>query len=354
MKIIIAAGGTGGHVFPAISTAQELLRSHQVIFFTTDGLAAEIIKKSKFQPWIVCQKKRSSDNIIIFVIKMIQAARECFYILRKILPDVVVGFGGYPSFPVVFAAWILKIPVVIHEQNVVAGRANRLAAMFASKIAISFDEASRYFDSKKVVLTGCPSRFTSNQTRTREDFESFDFKIGCPTVLVFGGSQASQRINKAFSEAAVFFKGNFNFQFIHICGKDDYSKLWKKYSENKLNFKLFDFFDDIGSAYRVADLVIARSGASTISELIAFKKYSILVPYPSEKVHQKENALVLSNLGVSTVIEDSNLSSNRLYNQILSFFKDKENKINLDKNLFPESDIQASQRLAQEVERTAF
>ncbi|MDD3375760.1 MAG: undecaprenyldiphospho-muramoylpentapeptide beta-N-acetylglucosaminyltransferase [Candidatus Omnitrophica bacterium] len=349
MKIIIAAGGTGGHVFPAISTAKELEKQNQIIFFTTDGLAYQIIRNSGFEPWAVCQRKRSSRNIFLFIVRMMQSIRECFCIMQKALPDVVVGFGGYPAFPVVFSAWFLKIPILIHEQNVVPGKANQVAGMFADKIAVSFKETKEYFNSKKCVLTGCPSRFKDELQPTEEDFKKFDFKKERATILVFGGSQASQKINSIFSEAAILLKGNFNFQFIHISGKDDYYALCKKYLNNKFNFKLFDFVQDMASAYRVADLVIARSGASTISELITFKKPSILIPYPVERVHQKENALVLSRVGAAVIIEESNLSEARLHNEIISFFKKEKNKASFDEGMKQLQMFDSEKKLAQEV-----
>ena len=349
MKIIIAAGGTGGHVFPAVSVARELVKQNQVIFFTTDGIAFQIIKDSGFEPWAVCQRGMSSGNIVMFAIRMIQAIRECLCIILKVSPDAVVGFGGYPAFPIVFSAWLSRIPVLIHEQNIVPGKANQMAGMFANRIAVSFQETKKYFSDQKCVLTGCPSRFRDIEKPAEEDFRKFGFKQEKVTILVFGGSQASQRINSIFSDAAVLLKGNFNFQFIHLSGKGDYYALYKKYLNNKLNFKLFDFLQDIAPAYRVADSVIARSGASTISELIVFKKPSILIPYPSEKVHQKENALVLSAAGVATIIEEANLSASRLHNEIISFFRKKRSQANFMKSMqqlqMPDSEKKLSREI---------
>ena len=349
MKIVIAAGGTGGHVFPAISVAKELRKQNQVVFFTTDGLASQIIRNSGFDPWAVCRREMSSKNVVMFTVRMIQTIRECFCIVQKVSPDVVVGFGGYPAFPVVFSAWLLKIPILIHEQNIVPGKANQLAGMFVDKIAISFKETKEYLNRQKCVLTGCPSRFNDTQQPTEDDFRKFNFKKERATILIFGGSQASQKINSIFSDTAILLKGNFNFQFIHLSGKDDYYMLCKKYLNNKLNFKLFDFLQDMAPAYRVADLVIARSGASTISELIAFKKPSILVPYPSEKVHQKENALVLSKVGAAVIIEEANLSASRLHNEIISFFKKKESRVNFFDSMQNLQMLDSEKKLAQEI-----
>jgi UDP-N-acetylglucosamine--N-acetylmuramyl-(pentapeptide) pyrophosphoryl-undecaprenol N-acetylglucosamine transferase len=322
MKIIIGAGGSGGHVFPAIETAKKLeSQHHKVIFLTTKGLAFELIRKHGFQAWVI-DPPRVKLSSLASIFKegwgMLSAIKETYCLVGTLAPDMVVGFGGYGAFPVVVAAVMKRIPTLIHEQNVVPSRSNRMLSTFVNKIALSFDQSRRYFPSKKVFFTGCPCRNSPSPKSKADIYQEFGFSSQRQTIFVLGGSQGSRKINEEFSKAVVMLQGVLDFQFIHVCGKADYAWLKKEYSNLNISYQLFDFLDDVQSAYTIADLVIARSGAVTVSEILSFQKRSILIPYPLVRVHQKENAQVVVEKGFASIVDDSECFAPHLKNEILN------------------------------------
>jgi len=237
---------------------------------------------------------------------------------------VVVGFGGYGAFPVVGAAIVQKVPTFIHEQNVIPSRSNQLLSKFVKRIAISFEESRKYLPPQKVVLTGCPCKNSRPKKTKAEICAELGLSDTVPVIFVIGGSQGSRRINEEFSKAAVMLRGDLNFQFIHICGPADYERFKREYEKLKIRYRIFDFLDDVQSAYTIADLVIARSGAATVCEILSFRKQSILIPYPLIRVHQKENAQILVEKGLAKIIDDSECFATRLKNEILEAFRDKK------------------------------
>ena len=248
---------------------------------------------------------------------MLKAIFRAFLFIRRKKIDIVVGFGGYAAFPAMLAGALRGLPVLLHEQNVIPGKANRAAAFFSKKIAISFRESQKYFPQAKTVLTGCPCRCDNVLTSKEELYQKFGLKKNVSTILVLGGSQGSQKINREFLEVTVLLKGEIHFQLIHICGENDYEFLMKQYEKSQWAYHLYPFIDDIEEAYTLADLVIARSGAVTVCELMAFRKPAILIPYPYAEAHQKANASLLTRVGVAKVIDEENFSAARLKKEII-------------------------------------
>ncbi|MCX5680748.1 MAG: UDP-N-acetylglucosamine--N-acetylmuramyl-(pentapeptide) pyrophosphoryl-undecaprenol N-acetylglucosamine transferase [Candidatus Omnitrophica bacterium] len=354
MKILIGAGGSGGHVFPALETAKSLkAQEHRVIFLTTQGLAFDLIRKAGFDALIIDPprvKLASPLSAVREALGMFNAFKDAYALIKNLSPDVVVGFGGYGAFPVVSAAIARKVPTLIHEQNVVPSRSNQVLSRFVSRIAITFDKSRQYFPPQKVVLTGCPCKNSFPQRSKAEIYRDFGFLEGVPTIFVIGGSQGSRRINEEFSKAVVMLKGDFDFQFIHICGSSDYGRLKKEYEKIKIRYQLFDFFDDVQSAYAIADLVIARSGAVTVCEILSFQKQAILIPYPLIRVHQRENAEILFEKGLAKIIDDSECFATRLKNEILEAFRaQKDNARSSCANVAAEDSPQ--ERILQEIIR---
>ncbi len=321
MNIVIGAGGSGGHVFPALETAKKLkAQAHTVIFLTTKGLAFDLIRRHGFEALIIDPprlKLSSPASAFKEGWGMISAIDDTLQLLKSISPRVVVGFGGYGAFPVVVAAIIKRMPTLIHEQNVVPSRSNRLLSRFVHRIALSFDQSHKYFPLKKSVVTGCPCRNHCSFLSKEDIYKSFGFLPYKKTIFILGGSQGSRRINEEFSKAVAMLEGSLDFQFIHLCGKSDYAWLQKEYGALKIRYRLFDFLDDVQSAYVIADLVIARSGAVTVSEILSFQKRAILVPYPLVRVHQRENAQVVVDKGWACMIDDSECYAPRLKSEIL-------------------------------------
>ncbi len=352
MKIVIGAGGSGGHVFPALSVAKCLRAyGHNVIFLTTKGLAFDLVKKENFTTWIIDPPRVKLANPLSAVKEawgMLSAFKDARALIKNLTPGVVVGFGGYGAFPVVGAALAAKVPTLIHEQNVVPSRSNQLLSKFVTKIAISFEESRPYLPSQKCVLTGCPCKDERPKRSKAEILKDLGLIENVPTIFVIGGSQGSRRINEEFAKASIMLKGTFVFQFSHICGLVDHARFKKEYEKLKIRHCLFDFVDDVQSLYTVADLVIARSGASTVCELVSFKKHAILIPYPLVRVHQKENAQVACDRGLGKIIDDSECFATRLKHEIVDFFQTERKSIHILKRT-DKSDEKPQERIAREV-----
>lgn len=357
MKIIIGAGGSGGHVFPALETAKVLKeKGCQVIFLTTPGLAFDLIRKSQFPVWAIASprmKLLSPLSALQEIFKMIRSIIQSCGLIDDIAPDVVVGFGGYGAFPVVVAAILKRKPVLIHDQNVVPSWSNRVVKHFVDRIAISFDKSQEHFRSPKTILTGCPCRDTPSPKTREEIFRGFDLLPDRPTIFVLGGSQGSRTINKEFSRAVMVLQDKFDFQFIHVCGRADYEELSRFYQTVKVSYRLFDFLDDVQSAYAIADLVVSRSGAATVCEILSFQKTAILIPYPLIRVHQKENAQVVCEQGLGVILEDQECRAQRLADEIARqlFHSRRKGPVKTDGG---QSRNRPAQLIAQEVVRLAI
>ncbi len=322
MKIIVSTGGSGGHIFPGLKTAQVLRsKGHEVIFVGSLGLGYENIKAQGFKAINIHAQglpNKSLKGFLNFVLIMMKALSEARNVLLEEKPDKVIGFGGYGSFAVVVAAAILRIPVMIHEQNVVPGKANRLLSKFVKKLAISFQETSKYFDSKKTIWTGCPCQNNPSSKSKDVLLQQFALAQNKKTILVLGGSQGSQKINEVFFNIMSSLEANDSLQAIHMTGKKDYPVYEFAYKQKGVSVKVLEFISPIEEAYAIADLVIARAGAVTVSELGFFLIPSILIPYPLADGHQKYNAEVLSSCGLSKVIEQKDLSVDVLRKEIES------------------------------------
>ncbi len=350
MSIIFATGGSGGHVFPALRVAEELrAQKEEVIFVTTKGLADDIIRSRLFCTFCLDVKGLKVSSVVHFFesfFLMAKAFCQCFSILKSVQPEKVIGFGGVVSFPVIMVAFFMGISTAIHEQNVILGKANLWASFFSKKIMISFELTRQYYSSNKVVLVGCPCRDQPSDLSVEQIYQQFGLDQRLRTVLVVGGSQGSSRINREFSDLVL--KGDNDFQFIHICGKADYHILKESYKCVKSPFFLTPFLNDIEQAYQIANIVIARAGASTICELLAFQKKSIIVPYPFAGGHQKANAQVLCESGLATIILDEELTSARLRDELKRKLDVESKKVNNDTK-FRRVDSGASQRVAEAI-----
>ncbi len=307
MKILVATGGTGGHMFPALRTALALkARGHEVVFA---GALAALEAKIKDEGF-VCHRvdaaglsARTPWGLAAWMTATAKAFGRARQIIRDIRPDKVLGFGGYGSFPVAAAAWAEQIPLMIHEQNVVPGKANRVMALMAKRIAVTFAVSERYFSASKTVRTGCPC----HQSAPFVSKEALRLKFGLdpdPVILILGGSQGSRRLNALVFEMLTLM--GTKVQAIHMTGAHDHPVYVTKYRKAGLRVKACAFLSPIEEAYVAADMVIARAGAATVCELAAFALPSILVPYPFAGGHQKYNAAVLSDVGAAVLLEEKN------------------------------------------------
>jgi len=314
MHVLIATGGTGGHIFPAIETAKALkVRGHTVTLAGVLGRSEDKIRALGFPVYSVAAHGfdgRSFQGWLNFGTTMLKAVWRAFDVIRKTSPDKIIGFGGYGAFPVVMAGILMRCPTMIHEQNVVPGRANILLSKFVKKVAISFEASRKYFSRRKSVWTGCPCHHGEGISQSQARL-ALGLAADKKTLLLLGGSQGSQKLNEIFFKWMEASSG-VDFQAIHMTGPKDYAFYQERCAQAGLPVVVYAFIDDISQAYAAADVVIARAGAATVTELGLLGLAAVLVPYPFAGNHQKYNADVLAATGTAIVIEQKNLTQDSL------------------------------------------
>ena len=334
MRVLIACGGSGGHIFPAMALAQSLKTKDKAVDIMLVGsnkaLDKRIFEKEGFNYSLLSANKlpyRPSLSTLIFFVKFLFDILRSFVILIKFKPNTVVGFGGYVAAPVIFTAYILRIPRIIHEQNVVPGRANTALFRFADRIAVSFEETKKYLGpfSYKAVFTGNPIRAALLKDDKAGNMKKIGLDPGKFTILVIGGSQGAHNLNKTFLKALSQIDSAMrsSLQVIHITGTTDYGWASEEYKNLALENRVYSFMDSIEEAYSVSDLVVTRSGASAIFEIAYFGKPMILIPYPFAMSHQVENARVFSGKGAAIQIDEKDLSPDLVRDRIMSLLKDR-------------------------------
>ncbi len=313
MRVVIAGGGTGGHIFPAISIAEEIQRrdpKSEILFIGTErGLERNRIMMSGYKIEFISSGGIVGKGLINSLVGAIHALKGVFDSIRILLrfkPSMVVGVGGYVSGPVVLASFVLRKPAVICEQNSIPGLTNRMLARLVKMVFATFDESMKYFPKFKTRVLGNPIRnlrVSSNSAGV--------FRNGI-NVLVFGGSQGARRFNENIPRAFGIL-GRKDIFVIHQTGDKEGLDVRSAYERNGVMAEVLQFIEDMAGVYNRADLVIGRAGAGTIAEITALGKAAILIPYPfAAHNHQLENAKVMERAGAAVVIEDGEASPDRL------------------------------------------
>jgi len=305
MKVIIAGGGTGGHVFPAISVAEEILKrssTNDVLFVgTKKGLENELLSKREYNMRHIRAegiKGRGLTKGIRAAFSALSGTLDSVSLIREYRPDIVLGVGGYVSGPMVLAASLQRVPTAICEQNAFPGLTNRMLGKFSDRIFATFEESSRFFPRSKMVVTGNPIR---EELLTFKGGPSGGDSI---TVLIFGGSQGARTLNTVVPEVLGRL-GRDDISVIHQTGTPDLDSVNAAYRRQGIKARVHAFIEDMAGVYAEADIVIGRSGAGTVAEITALGKPSLLIPYPyAANNHQMENAKVLERHGAAVVIED--------------------------------------------------
>jgi UDP-N-acetylglucosamine--N-acetylmuramyl-(pentapeptide) pyrophosphoryl-undecaprenol N-acetylglucosamine transferase len=330
MKVLVVAGSSGGHIFPALA----LLECLKLNFPQTEALlvlprknVTQIIKAEGFKVVYIdsaTPEAKVDYRNLVSIYKFLRGSWQSLIILLRFNPQVLVGFGSIASVPLVVLSWLMRIKVVLHEQNVIPGAANRFLADFCDRLAISFDQTREYFkkDSKKLVFTGNPLRGQLVKVDKKKCLEFFALEENKLTILVMGGSQGSLNINRGFLKALSSLPGKDNLQIIHLTGSNDQSELCRDYSDLSVRSRVFAFLNEMEYALSLADLAVCRSGATSIQELIYYRLPAILLPYPFAYQHQKANARVLESKGAGIILEDKELDSNKLENVLDGILKD--------------------------------
>ncbi|MBF0479590.1 MAG: undecaprenyldiphospho-muramoylpentapeptide beta-N-acetylglucosaminyltransferase [Candidatus Omnitrophica bacterium] len=351
MKIVLATGGTGGHLFPALATARELTAvGHRVIFCGDFRKNQKLIEDDGYTVVNIDSRGITSLNPIKILSAMGRAMTAVFRAGKKlydIKPDVVCGFGCYSAFPIVLAAVILRIPCLLHEQNVKPGKANKILAYLVSKIAVSFQESTLYFPPQKTVLTGCPVTIQFPAKSKNDLLSEYGLDANRQTILIFGGSQGSQKFNRDLVSILEKLKAQYSFQIIHVSGYKDFSDVKDRYLKTGIPVQVFNFSNKMAELYTMADLVIGRSGAMTVFELAMFKRPSVLIPYPHAGGHQKFNAQALAKAGWAKVIDEKYFNSGEVSGAIEGFLQGSSSLSQLSEAGIYQPD--AAKKLAREI-----
>jgi UDP-N-acetylglucosamine--N-acetylmuramyl-(pentapeptide) pyrophosphoryl-undecaprenol N-acetylglucosamine transferase len=332
MKVLIAGGGTGGHVFPGIAVAEELRRMRkdaEIVFVgSRRGLEAVAVPESGFAIRYILARgfpRRAWWRWPWAGLTMLVGFLQAVWLLGGERPDVVLGTGGYVSAPVALAAWIWRRPLLIQEQNSIPGLANRWLSRIADEVHLSFVEARSYFARKDhLKVTGNPIRAYVLSGDKSAAFAEFGLQSGRPTIFVFGGSRGAHRINEAALEAMKRLKGRVDVQWILQTGREDLEWATKVVQSSELPARVLPFLTKIHLAYAAADLVVCRSGAMTLAEIAACGTPAILVPYPfAAHNHQLVNASNLVDRGAAAMILDQDLTGDRLAREVAHWLSDR-------------------------------
>ena len=356
-RVLLVAGGTGGHIYPAVTLAGELasiLGKSRVVFAADRRpLAGKVIGGSGFRLFRVTSEplpRKEVWHMSRFMIKIARGIIESALLLARYRPAAVVAFGAYTSVPVVIAAYVLRIPVIIHEQNGFPGLANKFLARFADKVAISFTASSQYFPKNKTVLTGNPVRSELLAADKDEAVKYFKLDPGKITVFVFGGSLGSLSINMNLMGILPYMEDyRDRVQFIHLCGDKSYEQVLSEYADRGFTARVFRYLDRMDYAYAAADIVVARAGATTIAEITALGKPSILIPFPgATSQHQALNAKPLCNIGGALCYPDELFSGEGLAVRLIPLINDSAGRKKISDSLqgLSERFTGAAERLA--------
>ncbi|MCQ2958134.1 MAG: undecaprenyldiphospho-muramoylpentapeptide beta-N-acetylglucosaminyltransferase [Candidatus Gastranaerophilales bacterium] len=335
LKIVLAGGGTGGHIYPAIAIGRELLTRNNVekVFYVGNPkkLENDIVEKEDFEflPVLVSGMPKTKNlSLIKWFIELGFAVIKTLHYFKNIKPDCVMGTGGYVSGPALIAAKIMKIPYVLHDSDAIPGIVSRKMAPGAKAINTSFDEAKKYLKSNNIVVYGNPLRNDFNSIDKKESLKELGLNPDKFTILVMGGSQGAKSVNEAISSCALDLIENLNLQIIHQTGLKNYEEYMDKISpelRNNKNYLPKAYLENMGLYLSCADLVIARSGSLSLSEFNLCGLPSILIPYPhAAHNHQYHNAKALEELKAAVCLEDNLCDGDNLTEIVTNLVKDKE------------------------------
>jgi UDP-N-acetylglucosamine--N-acetylmuramyl-(pentapeptide) pyrophosphoryl-undecaprenol N-acetylglucosamine transferase len=333
MKFAIACGGTGGHLFPGLAVAEILQeRGHEVLVLISEKQidAIAVRDRSEFQIEKIASIGMPpiwSLQIFPFAAKFVSGFLTCWNLFRSWRPSAVLGMGGFTSTAPILAGRLLKTPTFIHESNAIPGKANRINAKLADTALLGFAECGKYFPEKPFQVTGTPIRNSLRGTVDREAAaRSLRLKSGLQTVAIIGGSQGAHGVNEAVVAALHHFALK-PVQFIHLTGREDHQFVYDRYRREGIPAFVAAFHYQMEEVYGAADLIIARSGAASLSEISYFGLPTILIPYPfATDNHQSLNAAIFSRNNAAEVLEGANANGEILGNLIEELLSDPKRR----------------------------
>ena len=357
-RVIISGGGTGGHIFPAIAIAHALksaMPDVELVFVGAEGrMEMEKVPAAGYRiiglPIAGIKREFSVDNLS-FPLKLVRSLRKASGIVNEFKPDIAIGVGGYASGPMLFAASRRKIPILIQEQNSFPGITNKILSRRASRICVAYERMDRFFPSSKIVFTGNPVRedLLHVEGKRAEAASYFGLDPNKPVLLVVGGSQGARSINRAILSGLQQI-GSAGVQLIWQTGKGFIDEARKAAIELKSDaVKVFDFIGRMDLGYALSDVVVARAGASTVSELCIVRKPAILVPLPTAaEDHQTKNCMALVERDAALLVDDAE-AQNSLVGKALALLNDPAKRQQLSANIAPLARPEAAKQIAAEV-----
>jgi UDP-N-acetylglucosamine--N-acetylmuramyl-(pentapeptide) pyrophosphoryl-undecaprenol N-acetylglucosamine transferase len=323
--VVITAGGTGGHVFPALCLARELKKNRCDVIFSTDTRG--FVYLAEFKDTAIVQNIRTSSRIRLYISLVFNTLKSVRQLL-KIKPGIVIGFGGYPSVPFVLASQLLRIKTVIHEQNAIVGKANKLLYKMAFQILTSFENTKGLPKCSKVLHIGNPTRYEDEY----QDVKQQNNKLF--TILIFGGSQGAKVFANDVVNAICEVSKCIDIKVFQQVRLEDLNIVRDNYEKAKIKYTVSSFFDNINELYKQADLIISRAGASSIFEIIGFQKPSILIPFKgSINGDQEANAGFLKSCYAAIVINENTDLQQKLKVAITDLINDRGKLSSMSKQL---------------------
>ena len=353
-KFILSGGGTGGHIYPAIAIADELKKRYPDAEFlfvgANDRMEMQRVPQAGYSikglQIAGIQRKLSLKNLLL-PFKLLKSLYQARQIIQKFQPDAVIGTGGYASAPTLKAAQWLKVPYFIQEQNSFAGITNKWVSKKANKIFVAYQNMEKFFPKAKIQITGNPIRegLATIQDKNKNAFESFSLDENKFTLLVLGGSLGAKSINQLISSNLSFFQEN-EVQILWQCGKFYYDKYKEKQTEM---VQVRPFIENMNDAYAVADVIISRAGASSVSELCVVGKPVIFVPSPNvAEDHQTKNAQAIADEKAAILIKETELKDN-FQKIFLEIFNDKQKRKILSENIKALAKPNATKQIVDEI-----
>ena len=353
-KVIISGGGTGGHIYPAVAIAngiKERFPDTDILFVGAEGrMDMQKVPAAGYKIeglWISGIQRRLTIDNLAFPLKVVSSILKARKIVKAFKPDIAIGVGGYASWPLLYAAGKAGIPTLIQEQNSYAGVSNKALAKSVKAICVAYENMERFFPKDKIVYTGNPVRkdiVHYNQYKEGAA-EFFGLKSGIPTLFIMGGSLGARTINQSIEKNIDIIKQS-GIQVLWQTGKSYYDSL-KHYSSDTI--KVLDFISDMNKAYAMADVIVSRAGALSISELSIVGKPAILVPSPNvAEDHQTKNAMALSEKNAAWMVKDIDAPL-LLVNKALELMNDSESKSILSKNILTFAKPDAADRIVDKV-----
>ncbi len=352
-KILIATGGTGGHIYPALMVARTLkAKGHQVSFIGVFGAAAAVLKEDGFDHVEIGASGFVAKGMMArlrSIVMMVQSFFMAGGVIRERAPDVVAGFGGYASFPTVLMAWMMKKRTLIHDQNVTLGEANKILMHVCDRVCVGFRQSLPAVPSKKGVWTGTPFRIAADGKEKKASLEAFGLKEGRKTVFVFGGSQGSRAINACVFKWVSGLSSDIEVQIIHVTGRNEFAQYETLYAEARIPVAVRSYINNIDEAYAAADVAVTRAGAGTVTELALLGVPAVMIPYPGAKNHQMANACVLAERKGTVIIKEKDLSSEMLGDKLFAVLQGSASRNELKEQVKDELRQDPATLLAQEI-----